>query len=75
MSHVEGWSREASKLLIADLLAHATQPHYLYEHHWKVGDVVMWDNRSTPAHGKRRSRRDKYKRLLYRTVMAPEVPV
>ena len=74
MSHVEGWSREASKLLIADLLAHATQPHYLYEHHWRVGDVVIWDNRST-LHTATPFEADKYKRLLYRTLMAPEEPV
>ena len=74
MSHVEGWSREASKLLIADLLAHATQPHYLYEHHWRAGDVVVWDNRST-LHTATPFEADKYERLLYRTVMAPELPV
>jgi len=74
MSHVEGWSRDASKLLIADLLAHATQPHYVYEHHWRAGDVVMWDNRST-LHTATPFEADKYKRLLYRTLMAPEVPV
>lgn len=74
MSHVEGWSRDASKLLIADLLAHATQPHYVYEHRWRAGDVVVWDNRST-LHTATPFEADKYERLLYRTVMAPELPV
>jgi taurine dioxygenase len=32
--------------LIADLMAHATQPKYEYRHVWRPGDMVMWDNRS-----------------------------
>jgi len=34
---------EAIKLL-DQLKAHATQPKYLYQHPYKVGDVVIWDN-------------------------------
>jgi alpha-ketoglutarate-dependent taurine dioxygenase len=25
------------------LTAHLTSPRFVYEHHWKVGDLVMWD--------------------------------
>jgi len=31
--------------VLADLLAHATQPQYEYRHRWQAGDLVMWDNR------------------------------
>jgi len=34
---------EAVKLLDA-LKVHATQPKYLYQHPYRVGDVVIWDN-------------------------------
>lgn len=34
---------EALKLL-DELKAHATQPKYLYQHPYKVGDVIIWDN-------------------------------
>jgi taurine dioxygenase len=34
---------EAIKLL-DQLKAHATQPKYLYQHPYRVGDVVIWDN-------------------------------
>lgn len=30
--------------LIAELDAHCIKPQFLYRHHWRVGDLVMWDN-------------------------------
>lgn len=44
---VEGWSEEESQELIEELLQHATAPDLVYEHRWKVGDVLMWDNTQT----------------------------
>jgi taurine dioxygenase len=46
-SYVEGLSREQSDDLLDALWAHATEPRFLYEHVWRPGDLVMWDNRST----------------------------
>lgn len=34
-----------ARLLLADLMEHATQREFVYRHQWRVGDVVMWDNR------------------------------
>jgi alpha-ketoglutarate-dependent taurine dioxygenase len=31
--------------LLDELLAHSTRPCFEYRHQWKLGDVVMWDNR------------------------------
>ena len=31
--------------LLAELLAHATEPRYEYRHQWREGDLVLWDNR------------------------------
>ena len=39
-------TREARKLA-TDLIAHATQPKYVYAHRWQPGDVVVWDDRAT----------------------------
>lgn len=41
------------RLLLSELLEHATQPQFVYRHDWRVGDVVMWDNRAVLHRGKR----------------------
>ena len=33
--------------LLYQLTDFATQPKFVFEHRWTVGDLVMWDNRST----------------------------
>jgi taurine dioxygenase len=43
----EGMTEAESRPLLEFLYAHATQPDLLYRHHWRPGDVVMWDNRCT----------------------------
>jgi len=30
--------------LLDEIYAFATRPEFVYRHHWRVGDVVMWDN-------------------------------
>src|SRR4026209_196396 len=35
------------RLLLRDLIEHATQPQFVYRHQWRVGDLVIWDNRAT----------------------------
>jgi len=36
-----------------DLLEHATQREFVYQHRWRVGDLVMWDNRAVLHRGRR----------------------
>ncbi len=43
-SHVIGWSHDASEALFERLLAWCTQPQFTLSHHWRVGDLVVWDN-------------------------------
>jgi taurine dioxygenase len=45
-SYVNGFSLEESEALLERLWAHCTQARFWYEHHWSVGDVVVWDNRA-----------------------------
>ena len=47
IGRVEGWSVPESLALIRDLTERATLPQYVYRHKWKVGDLVVWDNRCT----------------------------
>ena len=35
------------KALLLDLTEAATQREFVYSHKWRVGDLVMWDNRQT----------------------------
>ena len=35
------------RLLLLDLIEHATQRQFVYSHSWRVGDLVIWDNRCT----------------------------
>ena len=49
---------------LRDLIEHATQREFVYTHKWRLGDLVMWDNRQTmhrarpfPAHEPRDMRR------------------
>jgi taurine dioxygenase len=36
--------RDASDKLLAELFDHMEQRRFIYEHTWRVGDLVMWDN-------------------------------
>jgi alpha-ketoglutarate-dependent 2,4-dichlorophenoxyacetate dioxygenase len=51
-SHVSGWPVADGRLLLWDLTAHATQARFVYSHTWRVGDVVIWDNRCTMHRGR-----------------------
>jgi len=43
--YIEGLSGEESERLLDKLWAHATQPKYAWTHVWRVGDMLVWDNR------------------------------
>ncbi len=45
-SHVRGLPEEEGRMLIKRLIAHATQPQYVYRHKWRTHELVMWDNRA-----------------------------
>ena len=48
-----GWPTAESRMYLMDLLEHATQRQFVYVHEWQVGDLVIWDNRSTLHRGRR----------------------
>ncbi len=48
-----GWPIAEARIFLSDLLEHATQRRFVYTHEWEVGDMVMWDNRSTLHRGRR----------------------
>jgi alpha-ketoglutarate-dependent 2,4-dichlorophenoxyacetate dioxygenase len=46
-SRIIDWPVPEGRLLLRDLMEHATQPEFVYRHSWRVGDLVIWDNRAT----------------------------
>lgn len=50
---IMGWPTAEGRMLLLDLLEHATQREFVYRHEWQVGDTVMWDNRATLHRGRR----------------------
>jgi alpha-ketoglutarate-dependent 2,4-dichlorophenoxyacetate dioxygenase len=46
-----GMPDDEAEALVAELIAHATQRQFVYTHRWRVGDLVMWDNRCTMHRG------------------------
>ncbi|OZI60797.1 hypothetical protein CAL28_15575 [Bordetella genomosp. 11] len=72
-SYIIGMSNEESERLLDRLWAHATQEKYAWKHVWKIGDLVLWDNRCTMHF---RSEVDpKQARVLYRTVIRGEAVI
>lgn len=61
---IVGWPVPEARAFLRDLTEHATQRQFVYAHRWRVGDLVMWDNRQTmhrarpfPVHEPRDMRR------------------
>jgi alpha-ketoglutarate-dependent taurine dioxygenase len=38
---------QAGRALIARLQQWSTQRRFVYQHHWKLGDLLIWDNTGT----------------------------
>lgn len=68
-ARVVGWPEEEGYAFVRHLMETAIRPEFCYSHEWRVGDLIVWDNRSllhkaTPYDGAR------YKRLMQRTTVA-----
>ena len=50
---IKGWTVAEGRMLLMDMLEHATQPEYVYAHKWRPNDLVIWDNRATLHRGRR----------------------
>ena len=50
-SHVVGWQIPEGRVLLLQLIEFATQRHFVHRHTWRIGDLVMWDNRCTMHRG------------------------
>jgi taurine dioxygenase len=72
-NYIVGMPNEESERLLDRLWEHATQPKYAWSHQWRVGDLVLWDNRCAMHY---RSEVDaKQARVLLRTVLKGEAVI
>ncbi len=68
MEGIEGMSPDDGFALIEELYQHATQVRYEYRHQWRVGDMVIWDNRSVMHQANADYDPEEY-RYLYRVML------
>ena len=66
---VVGWHMPEARSLLRDLNEHATQDRFVYAHKWKVGDLVMWDNRQVMHRVRRFPNDTSQKRDMRRTTL------
>ncbi len=46
-TEIVGMDPDEGQALLAELIAFATEPRFVYAHTWRPGDLVVWDNRCT----------------------------
>ena len=66
----EGMTREEAWPLIDELTAIATDERFVYYHQWRVGDVLMWDERATMHRGAGDAKPEE-RRVMLRTIVYP----
>ncbi len=62
---LEGLELAESEALLDELWAFVSRPEFAWEHVWKVGDLVLWDNRCTMH--RRDPFDDSARRIMHRT--------
>ncbi len=72
MEGIEGMEEDQAYKLIEELYRHATQPKYEYRHKWRVGDMVIWDNRAVMHQANADYDPNEY-RYLYRVMLKGSV--
>lgn len=70
---IVGWPEPEALCLLRDLVEHATQREFTFAHKWRVGDLVMWDNRCVLHHAT--SFDPRHTRHMHRTTVVGSMPV
>ena len=72
-SHIAGLPKAEADALKNELCVHIIKPEFQYEHHWKAGDLLMWDN-CAAQHKANFNYRLPLRRLMYRTTVRGTAP-
>lgn len=65
--YVVDMPKEESDALLAEIFDHSERPEFVYEHEWRKGDVLLWDNRCS-MHA-RTDFPETERRLMWRTTI------
>jgi len=49
---IDGMPDQDAQVLVAELIDRATGPGQTFQHRWRAGDVIMWDNRAVLHRGR-----------------------
>ena len=71
--NIVGMDIPESQAFLAEMIAHATEDRFVYQHRWQVGDLIFWDNRAT-MHKATPYDDVRYKRRMHRSMTAGDVP-
>jgi taurine dioxygenase len=74
IERIEGMSEAQTVALLDELLEHVTQPAFEYRHRWRLGDLVMWDNRCL-LHKANGDYDMNERRYLYRVMLEGDRPI
>ena len=70
---IRGMADAEARKLLDELTAHATQRQFVHSHRWRVGDLVIWDNRCTMHRGMEFDDQ-RYKRDMRRATVSDVAP-
>jgi taurine dioxygenase len=69
-SYIFGLPLAESEETLDEIWAHACQDKYVWQHTWRVGDLIVWDNRCTMHH--RNAFAPNARRLMHKSTTAGE---
>lgn len=64
-AYIHGLPIDESENILNELYHHSCQNHFEYQHKWKPGDILIWDNRCTMHH--RNAFDPSSRRIMHRT--------
>ena len=70
---IEGMDTTESGAFVDQLMARIIRPEITYRHQWRLGDLVIWDNRSV-SHLAYRDYDHREGRIMYRVILAGDTP-
>ena len=74
-SHIDGRPFPEGRARIEQLEEHATQEQFTYRHKWRMGDLLMWDNRCLLHRADPNFDAARHPRVLHRTCLRGTTPL